>query len=163
MKFRIASVFGSTIITIIMLFFSVGGSAQTSKGSIAGTVTDPAGASVPNATITARGLENGETRTVVSNVYGEYRITAILPGIYDLKVTSQGFALLVVDHVDVKASVDTPLDFQLQVSGASQSVMVEATGSAVQSESAELSANISSTEVKELPIRFFEPNIASVN
>jgi hypothetical protein len=160
MKFRIASVFGSTI---IMLFFSVGGSAQTSKGSIAGTVTDPAGASVPNATITARGLENGETRTVVSNVYGEYRITAILPGIYDLKVTSQGFALLVVDHVDVKASVDTPLDFQLQVSGASQSVMVEATGSAVQSESAELSANISSTEVKELPIRFFEPNIASVN
>ncbi len=131
--------------------------AQTSKGTIAGTVTDPTGASVSNATITARGLDNGETRTVTTGQYGEYRITAILPGLYQVKAEAPGFGSLAQDRVDVKASVDTPLDFQMQVSGASQSITVEASGSTVQSESAELSSAISNTEIKELPVNSLNP------
>ena len=155
MKLRFGTVLSFAFSLIII--FSSAASAQTSKGTLTGTVTDPTGASVSNATVTARGLENGETRTVTTGNYGEYRITAILPGLYEVKAESQGFAALVMSNVEVKASVETPLDFQLQVSGAAQSVMVEASTSAVQSESAELSANISSTEIKELPIGSLNP------
>jgi hypothetical protein len=155
MKLRIGLVLS---VAILMAFvFSSGILAQTSKGTIVGTVTDPSGASVANGTVTARGLENGETRTVTTGQNGEYRISAILPGIYEVKATSQGFGTVVMDHVEVTASVDTPLDFRLELSGASQSIIVEASGSTVQSESAELSANISSTEIKELPIGSLNP------
>src|SRR6266851_3161704 len=155
MRLRIATVL--SFATFAILILSAVALAQTSKGTITGTVTDPSGASVANVIITARGLENGETRTVTTGDYGEYRITAILPGIYEVKADAQGFGTMIMDHVDVKASVETPLDFQLQVRGASQSIMVEASSSAVQSESAELSANISSTEIKELPIGSLNP------
>ena len=124
MKLRFGTVLSFAFSLIII--FSSAASAQTSKGTLTGTVTDPTGASVSNATVTARGLENGETRTVTTGNYGEYRITAILPGLYEVKAESQGFAALVMSNVEVKASVETPLDFQLQVSGAAQSVMVEA-------------------------------------
>jgi outer membrane receptor protein involved in Fe transport len=155
MKLRIATVLSFSF--FVTMIFSAMSSAQTSKGTLTGTVTDPSGASVANATVTARGLENGETRTVTTGNYGEYRITAILPGMYEVKAESQGFAAVVMDHVDVKASVETPLDFQLPVTGTAQSVMVEASSSTVQSESAELSANISSKEIKELPINSLNP------
>src|SRR5438445_9006077 len=155
MRLRIATVL--SFATFAILILSAVASAQTSKGTSTGTVTDPSGASVANVTITARGLDNGETRTVTTGNYGEYRITAILPGIYEVKADSQGFGTVVMDHVDVKASVETPLDFQLEVRGASQSITVEASSSAVQSESAELSANISGTEIKELPINSLNP------
>jgi len=139
MKLRIGTVL--SFVLSVMMIFSAATSAQTSKGTLTGTVTDPTGASVANATVTARGLENGETRTVTTGNYGEYRITAILPGTYEVKAESQGFATMVIGHVEVKASVETPLDFLLQVTGTAESVMVEASTSAVQSESAELSAN----------------------
>jgi outer membrane receptor protein involved in Fe transport len=155
MRLRIATVL--SFATFAILILSAIAVAQTSKGTITGTVTDPSGASVANVTITARGLDNGETRTVTTGNYGEYRITAILPGIYEVKADSQGFGSVVMDHVDVKASVETPLDFQLQVRGASQSIVVEASSSAVQSESAELSASISGTDIKELPIISLNP------
>jgi hypothetical protein len=155
MKLRFATVL--IFLCFAILIFSVAASAQTSKGTLTGTVTDPSGSSVANATVTARGLENGETRTVTTGNYGEYRITAILPGTYEVKAESQGFASVVMDHVEVKASVETPLDFQLQVTGTAQSIMVEASTSSVQSESAELSANISGTEIKELPIASLNP------
>ncbi len=155
MKLRFATVL--SFLFLAATIFSAAASAQTSKGTLTGTVTDPSGSSVPNATVTARGLENGETRTVTTGNYGEYRITAILPGNYEVKAESQGFAAVVMNRVEVKASVETPLDFQLQVIGTAQSVMVEASTSTVQSESAELSANISGTEIKELPIGSLNP------
>lgn len=155
MKLQRASLFG--IIVLFSLVLSIHTAAQTSKGTIAGTVTDPSGASVTNATVTVRGLQNGETRTVTTGSNGEYRITAVLPGLYEVKATAQGFAELLLDHVEVRATVDTPVDLQLQVTSTSQSIMVEASPSTVQSESAELSANISNTEIKELPIGSLNP------
>ena len=155
MKLRFASLFGMSL--LLSLILSFGAAAQTSKGTIVGVVTDPSGASVVNATVTARSLQNGEIRTVTTGSNGEYRITAVLPGAYEVKATSQGFADLVLDRVEVAASVDTSLDLHLQVTGTAQTVMVEASPSTVQSESAELSADISNTEIKQLPIGSLNP------
>ena len=85
MKLRFATVL--SLIFFAITIFSAAASAQTSKGTLTGTVTDPSGSSVANATVTARGLQNGETRTVTTGNYGEYRITAMLPGTYEVKAS----------------------------------------------------------------------------
>src|SRR5262245_28793539 len=83
---------------------------QTSKGTIAGTITDPAGGAISGATVTAQSTQLGENRSVVSGTYGEYRISAVLPGLYQVKVTANGFATVVLDNVEVGASVEKSLD-----------------------------------------------------
>jgi outer membrane receptor protein involved in Fe transport len=130
--------------------------AQTSKGTIAGTVTDASGAGVPGATVSAQNTL-GETRTTTTGGFGEYRITAILPGIYQVKVSASGFAVVVVDNVEVGASVEKSLDIHLEVSAATQTITVEGSGATLQTESAELSDAISKTEIQQLPINSLNP------
>lgn len=147
----------SLVITVVMLGFATMSSAQTSKGTIVGTVLDASGAAVAGAEITAEAKVEGETRTTASGSFGEYRITAVLPGIYQIKVKAKGFADLVVDNVTVVASVETPVELRLQLGAGSESVLVEANGSQVQTDSAELSHNISSVEIQQLPINSLNP------
>jgi outer membrane receptor protein involved in Fe transport len=80
-----------------------------------------------------------------------------LPGVYEVKVTAKGFTELVIDHVVVGASVEKSLDVRLEVSAATQTVTVEDTGSTLQTETAELSSQISKTEIQQLPIASLNP------
>src|SRR5215467_2271740 len=132
-------------------------SAQPSKGTIAGTVTDPAGGAISGATVTVQSTQLGENRSVVTGTYGEYRVSAILPGIYQVKVSANGFATTVLDNVEVGASVEKSLDVRMEVSSASQTITVEGSGATLQTESAELSGSISKTEIQQLPINSLNP------
>jgi outer membrane receptor protein involved in Fe transport len=157
MRTWIRNVFFFVVAVGVMALNSASLNAQTSKGTIAGTVTDPSGAGVPGATVTARDTLGGETRTTTTGGFGEYRITAILPGIYQVKVSAQGFAAVVLDHVPVGASVEKSLDVRLEVSAATQTITVESTGATLQTETAELSSDISKTEIQQLPIPSLNP------
>ncbi len=132
-------------------------SAQTSKGTIAGTLTDPAGGAISGATVTAQSTQLGENRSTVSGTYGEYRISAVLPGIYQVKVTADGFATVVLDNVEVGASVEKSLDVRMEVSSSAQTITVESSGATLQTESAELSGSITKTEIQQLPINSLNP------
>jgi hypothetical protein len=131
--------------------------AQTSKGTIAGTITDVSGGAVSGATVSAQSTQLGENRSTVSGTYGEYRISAVLPGIYQVKVTANGFATVVLDNVEVGASVEKSLDVRMEVSSSSQTITVESSGATLQTESAELSGSISKTEIQQLPINSLNP------
>src|ERR1700683_4301678 len=72
--------------------------AQTSKGTIAGTVKDVTGALVNDATITILNKPNGKTRKTKS-IDGEYRIETIPVGIYLLTVTANGLTTVNVENV----------------------------------------------------------------
>src|SRR5260370_36487193 len=65
--------------------------AQTETGQITGTILDPSGAGVPNATITAKSTTTGLTRTVNSSGSGTYAVTDLLPGQYDVTANASGF------------------------------------------------------------------------
>lgn len=157
MRFWIRSACTLVIGFLVFTLIPASSIAQTSKGTIVGTVTDPTRAGVPGATVTVQNSSRGETRTTTTGGYGEYRISAILPGIYQVKVTANGFAVFVIDHVDVGASVEKSLDVQLEISAATQTVTVEGSGATLQTESAELSAGISNTEIQQLPINTLNP------
>ncbi len=65
--------------------------AQSSTGSIFGTVTDPSGAVVPGATVTARWQGAVWERQTVTGERGEFRLVGLIPGYWDLLVEAPGF------------------------------------------------------------------------
>src|SRR5512143_820498 len=87
--------------------------AQAVYGSIIGTVTDPQGASVPNAKVTSTNVRKGTTDTATTNEQGNYSVTHLIPDTYDVSVEAQGFKTASNKGVSVAADsaarVDIPL------------------------------------------------------
>ena len=77
------------------LFFcalgAVSGMAQINRANLNGTVTDPSGASVPNAKVVIAAPDTGFTRQAISGTTGVYSITSLPVGTYDLTVSAPGF------------------------------------------------------------------------
>jgi Carboxypeptidase regulatory-like domain len=126
--------------------------AQTSNGTIAGVVTDTTGAAIANAKVTATSVNTGEVRTTKTNDVGAYRFESVLPGTFSIAISADGFATLNVANVAVAASVVTPANATLKIGQASDSITVEAAAEALQTESAEVSHNISTADISKLPV-----------
>ena len=75
----------------IMIALTASSSAQTIiSGDIAGTVTDPTGAALPNATVTLTSLDSGAVQTVTTDSTGNFRFPLLRPGAYRLQVAATG-------------------------------------------------------------------------
>lgn len=135
-----------------MLFVLVGIFATpvfAQDATIVGTVTDPTGAAVPNATVTITKTDTGQSHRFTSNNDGQYVAPALPIGSYTVEVESGGFKQLsksIVLNVNDRAR----LDFQLQVGAAQEKVTVEATAVQVQSESSEVSDVITGRQISQL-------------
>ena len=125
--------------------------AQTTKGTIAGVVTDKSGAVVSGAAVTATAAAGGETKSVTTGANGEYRIETLTPGEFVVTVKAQGFATTKVSGVVVRTSVITPNNVALEVAGTTETVTVEASADTIQTESGELSKTISTEAIVNLP------------
>ncbi len=68
------------------------GQADVSSATVKGTVTDQQGAAVAGATVTAKNVDQGTTRSDTTNADGEFQILALRPGLYEINVQAQGFA-----------------------------------------------------------------------
>ena len=122
--------FGIVLSTLLIFFafFSTIATAQSGvSGTIQGTVTDPSGAVVPNATIEITNPVSGFTRTAVTDNTGRFVVANVPFNPYHVTVTSQGFASQARD-VDVRSAVPTNLTFALKLSASSEQVTVEASG-----------------------------------
>ncbi len=145
--------------------------AQTSKGALTGTVVDQMGASVVGATVTATNKEHGTVRTATSGPSGGYFMDAMDLGTYKVTFDKSGFQTLTVDNVTVRASVQTSVDGRIGVGAKQEVINVESTGATVQTDNAEISHNISTVEVTDLPFASLnpielvltEPGMADVN
>jgi outer membrane receptor protein involved in Fe transport len=133
--------------------------AQTSNGTIVGSVTDPAGAAVLGATVTVTNTDLGAfKRTTKTDSAGSYRIDGLLPGNYSVSIQASGMEEFVEVGVAVKASLASSVNASLLIGTVNQSVSVEAsTGAELQTQSGELSANLGQTELANLPIFGLNP------
>jgi hypothetical protein len=104
--------------------------AQQPTGGIQGSVEDPQGAVVPNATVTARSKSTGLTRTATSNDEGQYQVTQLPPDTYEVRVAAPNFKTSVAREVAVAVGANVALDFKLEVGGASEEVTVVGSGEA---------------------------------
>jgi len=119
-----------TVLAFLFLFCSfllaVNVQAQTGNtGTINGTVLDPSGASVPNASVTIHNPVSGLERSTVSDASGNFSFVNIPFNPYHLTVTAKNFAQYAQD-VDVRSVVATPVKVSLELAGATATVTVEA-------------------------------------
>jgi outer membrane receptor protein involved in Fe transport len=131
--------------------------AQTSRGMIAGTVTDSTGAAIAGASVSATSNDNGLKRSVSTGPTGAYRMDAMELGSYKITIAGNGFATLTLDNVVVRGSVITPADATLQVGVKNEVVTVEATNNAVETQTAAITHTIDNIEVMSLPTQNFNP------
>ncbi|PYX27571.1 MAG: hypothetical protein DMG77_18575 [Acidobacteria bacterium] len=118
----------ATFLLTIFLALNVIAHAQSgSSTSITGTVVDPSGAVVTNATVEVRNPVSGFSRNAVTDASGKFVVPNVPFNPYHVTVSGQGFAPYSGD-VDVRSTVPVNLNIALKVGGAAESVTVEANG-----------------------------------
>src|ERR1700752_2213212 len=105
-------------------------------GSISGTVLDPQGAVVPNASITAKNKSTGEARTATTNDSGVFKIPGLPSGMYNVTVENKGFKKTQVTDVKVDVASPSTVNVTLEVGTAQETVTIVGGGEVIQSQSA---------------------------
>jgi len=126
--------------------------AQVLYGSIVGTVTDETGAAIPGATVTATHRETGASRDAVSDGAGAYRFPSVQTGTYTITVQLTGFRTFTRADVPVTLNNATRVDAALQVGQLSEMVTVQAHSPLLQTERAEVRAELKEREFVNLPV-----------
>src|SRR5215208_5048353 len=120
-------------------FVAVGASAQTTTGSITGTVTDPSGAVVPTAKITVTSEREGTSRDVVTNSAGVFSVPNLTIGPYSVRVVAPGFAQFETSHLMLTSNQVLNVDARLAVASAGTTVQVAAAGTGISTETSNIS------------------------
>jgi len=125
---------------------------QSEVGQISGRVTDPNGAVIPGAVVKAKSLENGIEREASTNSEGFYIITSLPPGLYEINIQCQGFA---VRTRKVRIFVGSMIRFDPEVTVqpvTGEETIIEGSGGvAINTQTAQLSDPISGRLLNELP------------
>ena len=121
--------------------------------SITGTVTDPTGAAIPNAQVSIQSQEHGITRTTVTNGDGNYLISAVSPGSYQLSIAAPGFNTYEAKGIILRVAQKARADASLQVATESTEVtVVGANVATVETQTNEVSGTITGKEISQLPL-----------
>jgi hypothetical protein len=142
------------ILAVFCFVLSIGqASAQsTVTGGIRGTVTDPQGASVPNASVKITNIGTNKEDTQTSDSDGNYRFNNLQPGTYSLVVTTSGFAEFKREQVIVEVGNFTTINTGLVLAGQTASVEVTAEAPVINTNDSTNASNFNQTSINELPI-----------
>jgi hypothetical protein len=134
-----------------VLFVSCGiAFAQGDRGTITGTVLDPAGAVVPNAAIEAKNADTGAPYNAAATDTGNYTLSQLPVGTYALTVSASGFKKYIRPNITVGATQTVRLDISLQVGAASESITISAEAPMLSTESGEISHEIQASRLVDL-------------
>lgn len=144
--FHLSAVLGLSILLTAAAF------AQQTTGDITGRVTDSLGNIVPNATVTARNLSSGLTRTAMSDESGEFTLTLLPAGRYDVSVEAKSFSKALLKDLEVNVGATQSVKIELKPGEISETVEVSSDAALVETTTSELSRNITPVEVQNLPL-----------
>lgn len=155
MNSRYRSIARAAVVTLISLLACASLWAQTSRGTVAGVVTDPSGAVIKGAQVSLKNLTTALLRQTTSNGEGAYRFDAVDLGTYEITANFQGFAAYRVGNVQVAADKTLAVDMPMKLASTADEVInVEgsAAGLDLQRTEERRSETISQLELKEVPI-----------
>lgn len=151
-----------TIIAILLFtLFSIAAQAQTSRGSVRGTVLDPKGAVIPGATITLTNEATNEKRNVTSGQEGEFTIASLPAGRYKLETKATGFALFPL-LITLSVNQELRLDVALEIAGTLIEPDFDWREPITNQESPTIKTTIESRQISGLPLdgrNFYELNL----
>ncbi len=119
---------------LVLIFAALTASAQSGNaGTVRGTVTDPSGAVIPNATVHLANEVSGFDRTTSSDALGQFVISNVPFNPYLMTVTAKGFASL-SQNVEIRSVVGINLKLVLQIATAATTVTVESSGDLIETD-----------------------------
>ena len=148
----------STLRLAALLMVALAANAQTSRGTVTGTVLDPTGAVIAGARVTLTGVETGVQLSTNSNEAGVYRFDAVDLGVYVLTVTQPGFATYVGTEINVEANRTATVDPRLELGVAEATIEVSTASSEILTRDSPLrGGNFQPQEVRDLPLTSLNP------
>ena len=126
--------------------------AQGDRGTITGAIADPAGAVVAGAPVEARNVDTGAVYQAATTSTGNYTLAELPAGSYELSVSVPGFKKYVRRGLTVEVAQTLRIDVALEVGTASESVTVNEAAPLLKTESGELSHNVGTDRMDNLPI-----------
>lgn len=141
------------LVIVAVVALPLASSAQITTATIIGTISDPADAPIPSASVTARNVDTGLTRTVVSGEDGSYRLEFLPVGNYvvEVKATS-GFKKATRSGIVLRVSDTANVDITLEVGTVNEEVTVTTAPPDINTSSAELGRTVQTVEIENLPL-----------
>src|SRR5215831_18236218 len=143
---------GIRVVWVVAFVFVASGIAfaQGDRGTITGTVADPANAVVGGASIEAKNSESGATYTAATTETGNYTLAQLPAGSYQMTVTLPGFKKYVRQNVVVAATQTVRLDVELEVGAAEETITVNEDVPLLNTETGEISHTIQASRLVDL-------------
>ncbi|HXS98886.1 MAG TPA: carboxypeptidase-like regulatory domain-containing protein [Candidatus Limnocylindrales bacterium] len=126
--------------------------AQTNRGSITGTVSDPSDAVIPGVSVKVTNLGTNEVRTVKTADNGTYSVIDLEPVTYKLEFEAQGFKKSVVPEVKVDTASSATVNMRLEAGSVDTKITVEAEAVLVNTESGVASNTITERQIQDVPL-----------
>lgn len=146
-----AGTFGCLMAAVLFLVAASGAAAQSTFGSIRGTVTDVSGAVIPGATVTAQSLDESNVRQTTTGSAGEFLIENLKAGHYRITVHCSGFSDGVIT-TSLEARQELRLPVALSIASQAITVQVNAGALALNTENGTVSDTVSSLQLTQLPM-----------
>jgi hypothetical protein len=143
---------GPILLLIVAIGMNHAAWGQVQAGRIVGTVFDPNKAVVPGASVTVMETATNQSTTVLTNEAGNYVITPLNPGLYNVQVTFSGFQTTVVNGVEVQVSQSARVDVELKIGETSTRVEVISAAPLLDTESGTLGHVVTNTQIVNLPL-----------
>jgi hypothetical protein len=137
---------------ILSTLLAVAGYAQTFRGAINGSVTDPSGAVVANAKVTATNVGTGVALNTVTTSNGEYSFQDLPLGTYKVTVSAGGFSQVTVDQVSVTAGSIYTLPVQLKMGQQTTAIEVSAAALSIDTTTTTQTDTITDTALQNIPL-----------
>ena len=139
-------------LSLWLILAAVTAFAQGDRGTITGTLSDPAGAVVPGVRINLINTATGAPFETVTTGTGNYTLPSLPVGRYNLTVAAPGFSQYVREGIDVQGSQTSRIDILLQVGANTETVTVTANAPLLKTEGAEQSQTLGGDEINRLPL-----------
>jgi hypothetical protein len=145
------------LVAIVLRFTDTPCSAQVFTATLTGAVTDPSGATIPQAEVNLTNTANSEKRRTTTSADGRYTFSQLLPGTYELIADTAGFKKYVQQGILLRANDTAELNVSLQVGSINDSIEVNGTVSLLDTQTADQSLHIETNTLANLPINTRTP------
>lgn len=140
------------VLAAVLLLCGGGLRAQTTFGTLVGTVTDASGAAASGAKVTITNQETNQVRTMDTSEAGTYSFVNLNPGTYRVDVDLTGFKHLTLSNLQVQVGGTARADASLQIGNVSETVEVSSAAPLIQTDTANLGGVIEGRTIQDIPL-----------
>jgi len=126
--------------------------AQDTTGTILGTITDASGAVLPGVTVTVKNTDTSQSRTIVTDDGGRYRVPLLAPGHYEVTAQISGFQTMVRSGITVTVGQQAVVDARLSLGNVSESITVEGAAPLVETTTGTISNVVTEAQLGSMPL-----------